>query len=82
MEVQKFYYDNRVVNAFVIATVIWGVIGFTLGLTVASLLVWPEIPEMIFGTDEFSGLFGNTPQALAESKNVTYLGCNFRFRWK
>ena len=72
MEVQKFYYDNRVVNAFVIATVIWGVIGFTLGLTVASLLVWPEIPEMIFGTDEFSGLFGNTPQALAESQG--YLG--------
>jgi len=51
METQKFYYDNRIVKAFIYATVIWGIIGFILGLTVASLLVWPDIPEYLFGSD-------------------------------
>lgn len=59
METQKFYYDNRIVKAFLYATAFWGIVGFLVGLIVASLLVWPEIPEYIFGSEFIDGWFGN-----------------------
>src|SRR6476469_11194229 len=41
MNVEKFKYDNRVVRAFAIATVIWGVVGMCAGLMAAIELFWP-----------------------------------------
>jgi cbb3-type cytochrome oxidase maturation protein len=38
METQKFSYDNGIVRAFLIATVVFGLVGFLLGLTAALLL--------------------------------------------
>lgn len=52
MKIEKFYYDNKIVYAFLYATIIWALVGFLAGLTIASLLYWPEIPEWIFGTDD------------------------------
>lgn len=52
MEVQKFSYDNSIVRAFLYATIIFGVVGFLLGLTAALMLFYPELPEFIFGTDD------------------------------
>lgn len=52
METQKFSYDNGIVRAFLIATVVFGVTGFILGLTAATLLFYPELPEFFFGTDD------------------------------
>ncbi|XOD67874.1 MAG: cytochrome-c oxidase, cbb3-type subunit I [Flavobacteriales bacterium Tduv] len=49
MEVQKFYYDNRIVKAFLYATIFWAVIGFLVGLTVALMLFYPQFPEWILG---------------------------------
>ena len=58
METQKFSYDNGIVRAFLIATVVFGVVGFLLGLTAALMLFYPELPEFFFGTDDatISGL--------------------------
>jgi cytochrome c oxidase cbb3-type subunit I/II len=38
---ETFYYDNRVVLAFSIATVFWGLIGMSAGLLAAVQLFWP-----------------------------------------
>jgi len=52
METQKFSYDNSIVRAFLIATVVFGIVGFLLGLTAALMLFYPELPEFLFGTDD------------------------------
>ena len=41
MELQKFSYDNKIVKYFAIATVVWGVVGMTVGLIVALQMVFP-----------------------------------------
>lgn len=38
----KFYYDNRIVKYFAIATGVWGIIGMIVGLTAAIQLFMPE----------------------------------------
>ena len=52
METQKFSYDNSIVRAFLYATIVFGLIGFTFGLTAALMLFYPELPEFLFGTDD------------------------------
>jgi cytochrome c oxidase cbb3-type subunit I/II len=42
MNVETFKYDNRVVRAFAVATVIWGIVGMCAGLLAAVQLFWPE----------------------------------------
>jgi cytochrome c oxidase cbb3-type subunit I/II len=41
MELEKFSYDNKIVKAFIIATVIFGLVGMLVGLVIALQLVWP-----------------------------------------
>ena len=43
MNVETFKYDNRIVRAFAIATVIWGIVGFSAGLLIACQLFWPAL---------------------------------------
>jgi len=43
MNVETFKYDNRIVRAFAIATVIWGLVGFCAGLLIACQLFWPDL---------------------------------------
>ena len=52
METQKFSYDNSIVRAFLYATVVFGLVGFLLGLTAAWMLFYPELPEYFLGTDD------------------------------
>lgn len=52
METQKFSYDNNIVRAFLYATVVFGLVGFLLGLIAALMLFYPELPEFFFGTDD------------------------------
>ncbi|CAN5414675.1 cytochrome-c oxidase, cbb3-type subunit I [soil metagenome] len=40
--VESFAYDNKIVKFFAIATMIWGIIGFLVGLIVAIKLRWPD----------------------------------------
>ncbi|ASS50429.1 MAG: cytochrome C oxidase Cbb3 [Candidatus Fluviicola riflensis] len=53
MEVEKFSYDNKIVKQFAFATIIWGLIGMTVGLLAAIQLVWPifnfETSYLTFG---------------------------------
>jgi cytochrome c oxidase cbb3-type subunit 1 len=46
-------YNYKVVRQFVIATVIWGVVGMAMGVWIASQLVWPQmnldLPWTTFG---------------------------------
>jgi cytochrome c oxidase cbb3-type subunit I/II len=41
MQPEKFYYDNKIVRDFGIATVLWGIIGMTVGLIAAIQLYHP-----------------------------------------
>lgn len=41
MENQKFYYDNRIVKFFILATIIWGVVAVLVGILVALQLAFP-----------------------------------------
>jgi cytochrome c oxidase cbb3-type subunit I/II len=41
--VETFKYDNRIVRAFAIATVVWGLVGFSAGLLIACQLFWPDL---------------------------------------
>lgn len=43
MTPETFKYDNRIVRAFAIMTVIWGIVGFSAGLLIASQLFWPDL---------------------------------------
>jgi len=52
MQTEKFSYDNSIVRAFLHATVVFGVVGFLLGLIAALMLFYPELPEFFFGTDD------------------------------
>ncbi|MFA4869073.1 MAG: cytochrome-c oxidase, cbb3-type subunit I [Pedobacter sp.] len=39
----KFYYDNKIVRNFAIATIVWGIIGMTVGLLIAMQLFKPAL---------------------------------------
>src|ERR1017187_1384260 len=41
MQVEKFYYDNKIVRNFAYATILWGVVGMLVGLWVSLELVFP-----------------------------------------
>jgi cytochrome c oxidase cbb3-type subunit I/II len=43
MEPEKFSYDNKIVKQFAYATIIWGLIGMTVGLWAALQLVFPSL---------------------------------------
>lgn len=43
MNQETFRYDNRIVRAFAIATVVWGLVGFLAGLLIACQLFLPEL---------------------------------------
>jgi cytochrome c oxidase cbb3-type subunit I/II len=41
--VETFKYDNRIVRAFAIATIVFGLVGFSAGLLIACQLFWPGL---------------------------------------
>ncbi|HHM02287.1 MAG TPA: cytochrome-c oxidase, cbb3-type subunit I [Caldithrix abyssi] len=53
MAVETYYYDNRIVRNFAIATIVWGIVGMLVGLTIAIQLYYPAlnlgIPFTTFG---------------------------------
>lgn len=42
MQVEKFYYDNKIVRAFAYATVVFGIVGMLAGLYAAIQIYYPE----------------------------------------
>lgn len=47
MEVQQFYYDNKIVKKFIIATMFWGIIGMSVGLLLAFMFIFPNVTDGI-----------------------------------
>lgn len=47
MEVQQFYYDNKIVKKFIYATMLWGTVGFAVGLLLAFMFLFPNITDGI-----------------------------------
>ncbi|MCM2301371.1 MAG: cytochrome-c oxidase, cbb3-type subunit I, partial [Flavobacteriaceae bacterium] len=47
MDKQQFYYDNKIVKMFLWATVLWGIVGMSVGLLVALLFIFPNLTEGI-----------------------------------
>lgn len=42
MAVETFEYDNRIVNKFALATIVWGIVGMLVGVLIAVLLYIPD----------------------------------------
>lgn len=47
MEVQQFYYDNKIVKKFLYATIVFGVVGMLVGLLIASMYMFPNLTDGI-----------------------------------
>lgn len=47
MEMQQFYYDNKIVKKFLYATIVFGVIGMTVGLLLAFFFLFPNLTDGI-----------------------------------
>ena len=45
MEVEKFYYDNKIVKNFLYATLVWGIVGMSVGLLLAFMFLFPNLTE-------------------------------------
>ncbi|MBK7232486.1 MAG: cytochrome-c oxidase, cbb3-type subunit I [Saprospiraceae bacterium] len=43
MDLEKFFYDNKSVRNFAYATIIWGVVGFLVGVIIAFQLAFPSL---------------------------------------
>ncbi len=43
MQLEKFSYDNKIVKMFAYATILWGIVGFLVGLLAALQLVFPVL---------------------------------------
>src|SRR6187431_2462712 len=50
MQVEKFYYDNRIVKNFAYATLLWGAVGMLAGLWAALQLVFPALNITQYGS--------------------------------
>lgn len=50
MQLEKFYYDNKIVKYFANATALWGVVGMTVGLWVAIQFYYPAASLDYAGT--------------------------------
>jgi len=47
MDVQQFYYDNKIVKKFIYATLLWGVVGMLVGLILAFMFLFPNMTDGI-----------------------------------
>ncbi|HRH47725.1 MAG TPA: cytochrome-c oxidase, cbb3-type subunit I [Panacibacter sp.] len=55
MQVEKFYYDNKIVKMFAYATILWGVVGMLAGL-LASIQIFYPAANMDFAPTTFGRL--------------------------
>ncbi|MEP2935944.1 MAG: cytochrome-c oxidase, cbb3-type subunit I [Gilvibacter sp.] len=47
MEAQQFYYDNKIVKNFLMATIVWGIVGMSVGLLLAFMFLFPNLTDGI-----------------------------------
>ena len=49
MENQKFYYDNKIVKLFILATIIWGVVAVLVGVPVLVRVILSQLLSLADG---------------------------------
>ncbi|GAA4272833.1 cytochrome-c oxidase, cbb3-type subunit I [Aquimarina gracilis] len=47
MEMEQFYYDNKIVKKFIYATMLWGIVGMSVGLLLAFMFLFPNLTDGI-----------------------------------
>ncbi|WP_234859344.1 cytochrome-c oxidase, cbb3-type subunit I [Aquimarina aquimarini] len=47
MEMEQFYYDNKIVKKFLYATLFWGIVGMSVGLLLAFMFLFPNLTDGI-----------------------------------
>jgi cytochrome c oxidase cbb3-type subunit I/II len=47
MEMQQFYYDNKIVKKFIYASIVFGLVGMLVGLLLATLYLFPNLTDGI-----------------------------------
>ncbi|MEW7290000.1 cytochrome-c oxidase, cbb3-type subunit I [Aquimarina sp. 2304DJ70-9] len=47
MEMEQFYYDNKIVKKFLYATMLWGIVGMSVGLLLAFMFLFPNLTDGI-----------------------------------
>lgn len=47
MQTEQFYYDNKIVSKFIIATMLWGIVGMSIGLLLAFMFLFPNMTDGI-----------------------------------
>ncbi len=47
MQTEQFYYDNKIVSKFITATMIWGIVGMSIGLLLAFMFLFPNMTDGI-----------------------------------
>ncbi|WP_121666918.1 cytochrome-c oxidase, cbb3-type subunit I [Mesonia aquimarina] len=47
MEMDQFYYDNKIVKRFLYATIFWGIVGMSVGLLLAFMFLFPNLTDGI-----------------------------------
>jgi len=47
MELEQFNYDNKIVRNFLYATIVWGIVGMSVGLLLAFLFLFPDLTDGI-----------------------------------
>ena len=47
MEMDQFYYDNKIVKKFLYATIFWGIVGMSVGLLLAFMFLFPNLTDGI-----------------------------------
>ncbi|MFC0519529.1 cytochrome-c oxidase, cbb3-type subunit I [Mesonia maritima] len=47
MEMDQFYYDNKIVKRFLYATIFWGIVGMSVGLLIAFMFLFPNLTDGI-----------------------------------
>jgi len=43
VELERYYYDNKIVKNFLYATIVWGVVGMLVGLLLATMFLFPNL---------------------------------------
>lgn len=75
MEKEQFYYDNKIVKMFLWATILWGIVGMLVGLTVALLFTYPGLLEFAGSDNAISWLsFGRLRPLHTNSVIFAFVG--------
>ena len=69
--IETFRYDNTSVRNFAVATAVWGIVAFLVGLIVALKLIFPATPSSSASTTRCSGCAWRGCTAIASAPSTS-----------